>query len=132
MQLDHVDARLLDQPSERPANFDLATAWKASTERYQEERPLYYATLRIEPRTAEWVAIWRTTTPVPEELHHPGQEDWKTLRIEFEHEAEAAFVALGLGTHADVVEPATLRQRVAAEIAAVIQRNQITDLPKFD
>jgi serine phosphatase RsbU (regulator of sigma subunit) len=31
------DARLLDTPAERPANFDLAAYWKSSTERFQDE-----------------------------------------------------------------------------------------------
>jgi serine phosphatase RsbU (regulator of sigma subunit) len=31
------DARLLDTPSERPADFDLATHWKLSMERFQDE-----------------------------------------------------------------------------------------------
>jgi serine phosphatase RsbU (regulator of sigma subunit)/biotin operon repressor len=31
------DARLLDTPAERPANFDLAAYWKSSTARFQDE-----------------------------------------------------------------------------------------------
>ena len=31
------DARLLDMPAERPANFDLVAYWKSSTERFQDE-----------------------------------------------------------------------------------------------
>jgi serine phosphatase RsbU (regulator of sigma subunit)/biotin operon repressor len=31
------DARMLDQPAERPANFDLAAYWKSSTEPFQDE-----------------------------------------------------------------------------------------------
>jgi serine phosphatase RsbU (regulator of sigma subunit) len=31
------EARLLDVPSERPADFDLATHWKASTDRFRDE-----------------------------------------------------------------------------------------------
>ncbi|HEY6374122.1 MAG TPA: WYL domain-containing protein [Edaphobacter sp.] len=119
--------RLLDQPSHRPAHFDLPTAWKASTERYQTERPAYYATLSIEPRTAEWISIWRTTTPAP----HPQTalpKDWKTLRIEFDHEGEAAFFALGLGIRAIVVEPEALRTHIAADIAALIRRSQTSSV----
>ena len=110
--------RLLDQPSRRPSNFDLATAWKSSTDRYQTGRHLYYATFSIEPRTAEWVSIWRTTTSLNQK-HHDG---WKTLRIEFDHESEAAFVALGLGIRAHVLEPASLRKRVKADLKALIRR----------
>jgi serine phosphatase RsbU (regulator of sigma subunit)/biotin operon repressor len=31
------EARILDEPAERPANFDLATCWKSSTEPFQDE-----------------------------------------------------------------------------------------------
>jgi serine phosphatase RsbU (regulator of sigma subunit) len=31
------DARMLDTPAERPANFDLVAYWKSSTERFQDE-----------------------------------------------------------------------------------------------
>jgi predicted DNA-binding transcriptional regulator YafY len=110
--------RVLEQSSHRPANFDLAAAWKTSTDRYQAERPLYYATFSIEPRTAEWMVIWRTTTAIDHE-HHPN---WRTLRIEFEHESEAAFVALGLGINAHVIEPVSLRNRVKADLEALIER----------
>jgi predicted DNA-binding transcriptional regulator YafY len=115
---------LLDQPSHRPADFDLPSAWKASTTRYQAERPPYYATLSIEPRTAEWIMIWRTIKPAPHpRIGSPG--DWKTLCIEFDHEGEAAFFALGLGIRAVILEPETLRTRVTADIAALTQRSQI-------
>jgi len=31
------EARILDKPAERPANFDLAACWKSSTEQFQDE-----------------------------------------------------------------------------------------------
>jgi predicted DNA-binding transcriptional regulator YafY len=40
----------LDQPSERPADFDLAAFWKSSTEQFQQAWQRYGATVRVEPR----------------------------------------------------------------------------------
>jgi len=46
------DARLLDEPSARPAGFDLAAYWKSSTEGLRKGWRRYEATLRLEPRVA--------------------------------------------------------------------------------
>lgn len=45
-----------------------------------------------------------------------------TLRVQFHHEDEACFVVMGLGAVVDVIEPVSLRQRVAAATAAVVER----------
>jgi hypothetical protein len=36
-----------------------------------------------------------------------GSEEWVTLRVQFESEADACFVVLGLGRLVDVLEPAS-------------------------
>ncbi len=79
------EARLLDRPSERPADFDLAAYWKSSTEELLKSRPRYEATLRLEEKAAEGLKAWRTTAPVrtPNEGDEPG---WVTLRIQFDDE----------------------------------------------
>src|SRR5262250_1776663 len=50
-------ANLLDQPCERPHDFDLAGYWKSSTAEFR-ERLRYNATLRLEPRTADMMKTW--------------------------------------------------------------------------
>lgn len=114
------EANLLDAPSERPANFDLAAYWKSSTEQFKESRPCYHATLRLAPRAAEGVKAWRNVQA--EEA--PDAEGWITLRVQFEDEDQACFVALGLGPRVDVIDPPNLRQRVAADVAAVVERTR--------
>jgi predicted DNA-binding transcriptional regulator YafY len=100
--------RVLDEPASRPANFDLATHWKASAERFQEERQRYRATLLLDARASEWVRTWHTASIVQ-------QGTWNTVEIEFQCEDEAVFVVLGLASHARVVAPESLRDRVEAE-----------------
>src|SRR5262245_21378621 len=51
------DAKVLDQPCERPHDFDLAEYWKSSTAQFR-DRPRYTALLRLEPRTAEKMKTW--------------------------------------------------------------------------
>lgn len=44
------------------------------------------------------------------------------MHARFDDEEQACFIVLGLGPRVDVIEPAQLRERVAADIAAVIAR----------
>jgi hypothetical protein len=83
------EARLLDQRSERPADFDLAAYWTSSTEELQTARKRYEATLRLEPRAAQSLKKWRTTFPVTdEESFKPA--GWVVLRVQFDDEEQPA------------------------------------------
>jgi predicted DNA-binding transcriptional regulator YafY len=117
------EARLLDKPSARPADFDLARYWRSSTKEFQDGWPRYEATLRLEPRAAKWVTMWRVAHPV-EPVAEADSAGWVTLRVRFDHEDEACFVVLGLGPRVDVIEPARLRERVTAEAQAVVARSR--------
>ena len=46
------------------------------------------------------------------------------MRAQFEDEEQANFIVLGLGPRVDVIEPAKLRERVSANIAAMIRRHR--------
>ncbi len=106
------DAVLMDTPSSRPAGFDLATWWKGSVNQFR-GMARYEVTLRLDARVAKWLSARRITSLVDE------AEGRVTLRILFDDEEEASFVALGLGPRAEVLEPARLRRRVREDAAAV-------------
>jgi predicted DNA-binding transcriptional regulator YafY len=114
-------ATILDEPAARPRDFDLAAHWNSSTARLQEDWLRYTATLRLDPRAAKWVQTYQKTTLVEGEARHdrPG---WLTMRVGFDREDEACFVVMGLGPRVDVIEPASLRERVGAEARAVMER----------
>jgi predicted DNA-binding transcriptional regulator YafY len=114
-------ATQLELPSERPADFDLAAYWTESAARFVQERPRYRARLRIEPRVAQWLKMWRDGWS-EETIDPPPADGWVTLRMHFDTEEEACFVVLGIGPRVDVLEPDSLRTRVAAQAAAVIDR----------
>ena len=116
------EARLLDRPVERPADFDLAACWRSSTREFEDGWPRCEVVLRLEPQTARWMKTWRVASIVaPPEGADP--DGWVRLRVTFDHPGEACFIVLGLGPRADVIEPASLRERVAAEAAAVVARS---------
>jgi predicted DNA-binding transcriptional regulator YafY len=116
------EAKLLDRSVARPADFDLATYWKSSTKEFEEGWPRCDAVLRLEPHTAKWMKTWRAGSIV--EAAEGGDPDgWIRLRVPFDHPGEACFVVLGLGPRVEVIAPASLRERVAAEAAAVVARS---------
>lgn len=114
------DARLLERPSRRPADFDLAAYWESSTEQLRKGWRRYAVTLRLEPHAAEQMKMRGMTAPVAEKGADP--DGWISLRVQFDDEEHARFVVLGLGPRVDVIEPASLRERVAADAAAVVDR----------
>lgn len=111
------DATLLELPSKRPPDFDLAAYWKSSTQQYN-ERPRYAVTLRLAPQAVQRVKEWRMAVPEPV----PDADGWVTAHIPFDDEEQALFVVLGFGSRADVVEPEALRERVASEVRAAGER----------
>jgi predicted DNA-binding transcriptional regulator YafY len=109
------EARLLDRRSERPAGFDLAAYWKASTEELR-SRPRFEATLVVDEKTAGDLPSWRNVSV----LGKSG--DRVTLRVPFEDEEQSLFVILGFGSRAEVVGPESLRERVSSELSAAMKR----------
>ena len=111
-------AKVLEKACVRPAHFDLAEHWRASTERFQEERwQRVEVVLRLDPQAAAHVKRWRL---VLEELE--SRDGRETLRVRFDYPEEAFFVVMGLGARVEVVEPESLRERVAEEIRAMAKR----------
>jgi predicted DNA-binding transcriptional regulator YafY len=118
------EAKILDNPSERPAEFDLEEYWRASTKRFQEGWHKLNATLRLEPRAAGWVKAWHVASENQPGEKNPDAEGWITLNVQFDHENEAQFFVLGLGSRVEVIAPASLRERIAAEVEKVSERNR--------
>ena len=118
-----VRATALELACERPVDFDLAAHWQTSTDQFRESRRRFVATLRLDPQAAEHVRAWRMADPPVEETA-PDARNWVTLRVYFQDEEQARFVALGFGPRAEVVEPPTLQALLAADLAAMVQRSR--------
>lgn len=110
-------AKVLDKPCRRPANFDLGEYWRASTERFLEGWKKVEVTLRLEARAAANIRRWRM---VLEEIEN--RNGWETVRVQFDHPEEAVFVVLGMGARVEVLEPESLRERVAEEVRGMAER----------
>ena len=110
-------AKVLDKACKRPAHFDLAEHWKASTERFLEGRQKIDVTLRLESRAAENMKRWHM---ILEEIE--SRDGWETLRVQFDHPEEALFMVLGMGARAEVVGPEDFRERVREEIRRMAEK----------
>ena len=115
-------AKVLDTPCERPSGFDLAAFWQASSDQF-ERRTRFQTTLRLEPGAAEIVKSWCRVRSDPRG-DGAAPVGWIELDVDFDDEASACFVVLGLGSGVNVVEPASLQRRVTAEIAAMFARTR--------
>ena len=120
------NALLLDVPCERPANFDLESHWRSATEDFLRNSPRFEATLRLHPDAAREIKMWRMaveSTPDPRNSPH---EVWTTLRVQFEDEQQAAFVARAFGAKAEVLGPISLRNRLRNELEACLRQYEST------
>jgi predicted DNA-binding transcriptional regulator YafY len=111
--------QLLDEPIERPADFDLPEFWGRSRDEFVARLPRYVATIRVSPVGLEKLGFgwWRFTSLI--ETREPDPDGWSTCRIQADTIEVAHGVVLGLGIDVRVVEPAELRERVAASIRAM-------------
>ena len=110
-------AKVLEKACKRPAHFDLAEYWKASTERFLEGWPKLDVTLRLETRAAANMRRWHMILGEIE-----SRDGWETLRVQFDHPEEALFIVLGMGAKVKVMEPESFKERVAQEIRGMAER----------
>jgi predicted DNA-binding transcriptional regulator YafY len=57
-----------------------------------------------------------------EEPRSPDGDGWVTMNVRFDDEDQACFLVLAQGARVDVIQPLSLRQRVAGELAAALER----------
>ena len=106
--------KILAERADRPAAFDLAAYWEASTNRFREHLPYYNATFLVTENILPWVCYrpWRVLEQV-----RAGERYRVSLR--FDAPEEARQFALGHGAELEVLEPQELRDYVIATAQAV-------------
>jgi predicted DNA-binding transcriptional regulator YafY len=115
-----TQARVSDEPCERPADFDLAAFWAGSVARFKSTTPQFRATLRAHKSVLHLMPYAGRFSRV-ESLGETDAEGWATVRMRFQFEEDAAGLALGFGTKVEVIEPNGLREkivRMAEEVVA--------------
>jgi predicted DNA-binding transcriptional regulator YafY len=112
---------ILEHPSSRPAQFDLAAYWERSATEFRAKLPQYYATFLANPEVLRWVRYrgWRLEEEVSE-------ADGVRLRLRFDAEEEALQFALSFGGDIQVIEPSELRTKVLTAAQSLVQRFQLS------
>jgi predicted DNA-binding transcriptional regulator YafY len=111
------EAAILDEPTARPAAFDLAAYWERSAAEFREKLPRYYATFLASPAVMRWVRYrgWRLEEEAPE-----GER--VRVRLRFDVEEEAVQFALSFGGDVEVADPCELRDKVLAGALAIVAK----------
>src|SRR5690606_36103040 len=110
-----LDARPTDDRYERPAGFDLAAFWIASSAAYERDTPRVEVTLRIRPEAVGHLADMAGTLAwsAREALDASDPDGWRHLRIRLDWPQEVPGRLLGLGANAEILGPPDVRERVA-------------------
>ena len=105
---------------ERPSRFDLVEHWRASTTELGRKRASYRTILSLTSDAARSVQAWcMTRAGSAGEARRKGDSGRTVLEVDFDNEAMAQFIVLGLGSRATVLEPESLRRWVEAEAREV-------------
>jgi predicted DNA-binding transcriptional regulator YafY len=112
---------------QRPESFDLAAHWQEATTSYERGVPRLAVTLRVDPHHYGMLAELAGGQALreAEKLTPPGGEDpdgWHHLRLEMDWPMEVPARVLALADHAEVLEPAEVREEVLALAGRVAQR----------
>lgn len=105
------EARLTDQPCDRPPDFDLAAFWAQSSAQFKANLPRYPATVRVAPAILPRLDYAGKAARI-EQIEPPAADGWCKVFIQFEVEEQACAYALGFGPQLEVLEPPELREKI--------------------
>jgi len=112
-------AMVLDERCEPPPGFDLGTYWQTSATTFKSSLPSYLATFKVSPDVFPRLRFAGRFARVGE-LLEIDSEGWHKVVVRFDVEEMACEYALGFGANLEVVEPASLREKVLNEARKVV------------
>jgi predicted DNA-binding transcriptional regulator YafY len=115
-------ARMLEERFERPEAFDLARYWTDSTTAFERELDRISIRLRIDPEMVGELAYAVGNARRVGEPEPDGAGGWLVLTVRHESVEAAHDDLLRLGERIEVLEPAELRDRLAATCQAMAAR----------
>jgi predicted DNA-binding transcriptional regulator YafY len=108
---------------ERPARFDLAEHWRASTAELGRKRAGYRTILCLTTGAARRIQSWCVTRAAfPDQVRNSG-DGRISLEVDFDDESQARFFVLGLGSAVRVLEPESLKEWVGVETKEMAASN---------
>jgi predicted DNA-binding transcriptional regulator YafY len=117
-------ARVLDQPFDRPADFNLAEFWDRWSAEFTRSRPRLPVRLRASP---EALAVFGevfgdAVRPALDAALPPDGQGWQVVTLSFEHERAAAQRLAGFGGRVEVLAPPSVRELLLAAAQEILDR----------
>ncbi len=112
-------AEMLDEPCARPENFDLAAFWEQSSAKFRTQLGQYRTIVRVRAEIVPRLRYAGRFARV-EEVGERDAEGWVRVSLRFDVEEMACEYALSFGAQLEVLEPASLREKVAEAAQSVV------------
>jgi predicted DNA-binding transcriptional regulator YafY len=119
-----TSARVLAEPFERPAGFELAVFWSQWSAEFEASLPRLQVTLRAAPRAlAVFGEIFgQACEPALEAALPPDEHGWRVVTLSFEHERAAAHRLAGFGDQVEVLTPPSVRAILVTAAEQILRR----------
>jgi predicted DNA-binding transcriptional regulator YafY len=119
-------ARVLAEPAERPAGFELAAFWARWSAEFEASRPRLEVRLAASPGAlaAFGEVFGAAAAPALEVAEPPGQDGWRVLTLSFEHERAAVHRLAGFGDQVEILDPSSVRAELLATAREILGRYQ--------
>ena len=119
-------ARVLAEPAERPAGFELAAFWARWSAEFEASRPRLEVRLAASPGAlaAFGEVFGAAAAPALEAAEPPGQGGWRVLTLSFEHERAAVHRLAGFGDQVEILDPPSVRAELLATARQILGRYQ--------
>jgi len=119
-------ARVLAEPAERPAGFELAAFWARWSAEFEASRPRLEVRLAASPGAlaAFGEVFGAAAAPALEAAGPPGQDGWRVLTLSFEHERAAVHRLAGFGDQVGILDPPSVRAELLATAREILGRYQ--------
>ena len=124
-----TSVRVLAEPFERPAGFELAAFWERWSAEFAATRPRLQVSLRASPAAlAAFPEIFGQAAGSALEAALPADEyGWRVVTLAFEHELAAAHRLAGFGDQVEVLVPPSVRTALVATARAIMRRYDAAD-----
>jgi predicted DNA-binding transcriptional regulator YafY len=117
-------ARILAEPFERPADFELGAFWARWSAEFVTSRPRLPVRLRASPAA---LAVFGEVfgdggADAAETALAADERGWREVTLSFEHELAAAHRLAGFGGQVEVLSPPSVRERLVATAQGILER----------
>jgi predicted DNA-binding transcriptional regulator YafY len=124
-----ASVRVLAEPFERPADFDLAAFWQYWSAEFAASRPRLPVEFRASPAAlAAFLEIFgQAAAPALEAALPADEHGWRVVTLSFEHEVAAAHRLAGFGDQVEVLTPPAVRSRLVDTARQILRRYDPAD-----